>query len=384
MTDATGTASQVLGAGGYVTVVDPFPMVAGFRAPITPLTGSNLYTWAGVKPGDHLMLYQASETGAETDFTLVVPTVANATAYNATLLCPLGGGFGNGSGTTLAIESAGCTTADLYVSATDSSGALLATLFHPALAVMAAQTVDLSTSDHFTAAVPATYSYTNLPSTGVQVDYDMVGATGAINGLGKFIDVSAGSAALSIAQPALPANETAFVITDFATTNNTHDVYAWSPTAATSYTLDASTATLPDITALPVFDYSTDTLTWTAGSGVAPDTVLAELDFGNDPDIASWTIVAPYVAGTLQFPPITGMMPDPSDTLDISDLETAHVPGGYDAIRSFALAELDPAVLVELAGTGQALLQSYVGATSDIRHVRVRPGTRALAKRHRH
>jgi hypothetical protein len=329
------------------------------------------------------VLYESDASSGSTSFTLETPVVANATTYNATALCPGGGGYGNGSSATLSMQLFGCTTADIYVAALDSSNELLATLFHPALAVTASEIVDLTTSDHDVAAVAATYSFTNLPSSGVQVDYDLVGSAGAINGFGQFIDVSAGSAGLSIAQPALPANEVAFVLTDFATTNNTHDVYAWSSTAPTSYALDASTATLPDITAAPVFDYSTDTLTWTAGSGVAPDAVLAELNFQNDLQVASWSIVAPYADGVLQFPPIAGLMPAMTDTMDIGELATAHVPGGYDAIRSFALAELDPAVLLQLGGSGQALLQSYVGETSDVRHTRVRPTTHALVKRHR-
>lgn len=377
LTDATGTASQLLGAGGYVTVVDPFPIEPGFIAP------SNLYTWAGVKPGDRLVLYESNQSGSATDFTLETPAVANATTYNATALCLDGGGYGTGSSAVVAMQLFGCTTADIYVAAFDSSNRLLATLFHPALGVTAGETVDLSASDHYATAVAATYSFTNLPSSGVQVDYDLVGSAGAINGFAQFTDVSGGSAAIAIAQPALPANETAFVLTDFATTNNTHDVYAWSATAPTSYALDASTATLPDVTAVPVFDYSSDTLTWTAGSGVAPDAVLAELNFQNDPTIASWSIVAPYAAGTLQFPPIAGLMPAMTDTMEIGELVTAHVLGGYDAIRAFALAELDPAVLVHLGASGQALLQSYVGATSDVRHIRARPAAHALAKRYR-
>src|SRR5580693_1936798 len=64
LTDATGTASQLLGAGGYVTVVDPFPIEPSFIAP------SNLYTWAGVNPGDHLVLYESSQSGSAIDFTL--------------------------------------------------------------------------------------------------------------------------------------------------------------------------------------------------------------------------------------------------------------------------------------------------------------------------
>jgi hypothetical protein len=125
-----------------------------------------------------------------------------------------------------------------------------------------------------------------------------------------------------------------------------------------------------------------DKLTWTAGSGAAPDTILAELNFQNDPAVASWSIVAPYVDGVLQFPPVAGVMPAMTDAMDIRELATAKVPGGYDAIRAFALAELDPAVLARL-GSGHALLQSYIGVTSDLRHVRGRSRAHVLAKRRR-
>ncbi|HEX4453869.1 MAG TPA: hypothetical protein VH143_23555 [Kofleriaceae bacterium] len=380
-TDATGAASHVLGAGGYVTVVDPFPIEPGFIA--SDVTPSNLYTWAGVKPGDQLVLYESNESGSATNFTLDTAAVPTATTYNATAVCQGGGGYGNGSSALLPMQLFGCTTADIYVAAYDSSNALLATLFHPALAVTADQTVDLSASDHYVAGVAATYSFTNLPSSGVQIDYDMVGSAGVLNGFAQFTGVVTGSASLAITQSALPAAEVAFVITDFATPQNTHDVYAWSPAAATSYALDASTAMLPDVTAVPVFDYATDKLAWTAGSGVAPDAILAELNFQNDPAVASWSIVAPYTDGELQFPPIAGMMPAMTDAMEIGELATANVPGGYDAIRAFALAELDPAVLARLGGSGQVLLQSYIGATSDLRHVRSRSRAHVLAKRRR-
>jgi hypothetical protein len=210
-----------------------------------------LYTWAGVKPGDHLVLYESNETSASTDFTLETAVVPNATTYTATALCQGGGGFGNGSSAVVPMQLFGCTTADIYVAAFDSSSALLATLCHPAVAVTAAEMVDLSTSDHYAASVAATYSFTNLPSSGMQVDDDLVGSAGVLDGFEQFTDVSSGSAAISIAQPALPPSEVAVVLTDFATLQSTHDVYAWSPTAPTSSALDASTAMLPDVTAVP-------------------------------------------------------------------------------------------------------------------------------------
>src|SRR5258706_3224479 len=48
-TDASGVASAVLVAGGFVTAVDPYSTAFG-------LPQNNLYTFAGVKPGDNLLL----------------------------------------------------------------------------------------------------------------------------------------------------------------------------------------------------------------------------------------------------------------------------------------------------------------------------------------
>jgi hypothetical protein len=388
-TDATGTASQTLGSGGYVTVVDPFPSLPGF----TDLdTLSDLYTWAGVKPGDHLELYESTTSGTSTTFTLETAIVANATTYDVSGLCAAGdGGFGsltppNGSGAVVPtgqVTFYGCTTADVYVAAYDSSNTLLATLWHPGLSVTANQTVDLSTSDHYATAIPATYTYTNVPSINVQVDYDMVGSNGSINALDQVGPVGSGSATVTVAQPVLPAGDVAFVDTTFTTPSNSHDVYAWSPAANTSYTLDASTAVLPDVTSAPAFDYATDQLSWTPGSGATPDAVLAEVDFEGDPAISSWSIVAPYADGVVQFPQLADLMPAMTDTMEIGQLSSAKVPGGYDAIRAFALAELDPTIVVGLGASGQALLQSYSSDQGDVARRRGKHRAHVLAKRHR-
>ena len=63
VTDSTGVASALMPNGGYVSAVSPFsaPLPTGL-----PVQNESLYTWAGVKPGDHLTLTVRSGASAST------------------------------------------------------------------------------------------------------------------------------------------------------------------------------------------------------------------------------------------------------------------------------------------------------------------------------
>jgi hypothetical protein len=371
MTDATGTASQRMAAGGYVTAVDPFPLVAGFTSAATAAP-SNLFTYAGVKPGDVLELSETTTPGAQTDFTLVVPAVTGAASYSASTLChgTSGGGSLTGSGSTVtgSISMFGCTTADLFVAASDGTGQLLATLWHPALTVTASQTIDLSATDHYTAAVAETYSYANVPATSLQTAYFMITPNGGLVPDEHFTAVSSGSASFTLQQPMLGSAQ-AVVMTDFATPGNGHDVYDWS-TQTGDYTLDLAAGVLPDVTSTPVFDGSADTLAWTAGSGATPDLVRASIAFPSDANVATWSIVAPYTT-TLQFPPLAGYMPAATSAMQLDALQTGQFPGGYDAVRAFAFSSLDPSELVTLGSAARAQIQNYFGQQAAVARPRV-------------
>ena len=60
-TDANGTASQVMAAGGFVSLINPY-----VNAGVGALTNYTLITWAGVKPGDHLVIDNSATVAAAT------------------------------------------------------------------------------------------------------------------------------------------------------------------------------------------------------------------------------------------------------------------------------------------------------------------------------
>src|SRR3954471_16107271 len=75
-TGADGVASAVMAAGGSVTALDP-------SQPERP--DHVLFTYLGVKPGDHLSL--ANSGGASDSFTLSAPAVTGATNYDVFTTC---------------------------------------------------------------------------------------------------------------------------------------------------------------------------------------------------------------------------------------------------------------------------------------------------------
>jgi hypothetical protein len=92
-TEAAGTASAVVAAGGSVTALDPFLLAGGGTAP------DDIRTFAGVVPGDHLVL-----TGSLPliSFTRQGTAVPGAVAYDVVTSCGSGsisaaGGSGSGS-----------------------------------------------------------------------------------------------------------------------------------------------------------------------------------------------------------------------------------------------------------------------------------------------
>ena len=125
-------------------------------------------------------------------------------------------------------------------------------------------------------------------------------------------------------------------------------------TSATSYSLNLANVQLPAYSAVPSYDAGAHDITWGEQAGtVAPDLVRAAIDAYRDgfPSGHSWrwSIVAPHGAGaTVRFPqlPIDAFdyNPGPSDTVGVSDLLSAQVPGGYDAFRPHGFNEVTRAI----------------------------------------
>jgi hypothetical protein len=374
-TDATGTATQEIAAGGSVTVVVPTPQLAGIaRIPSGPTTA---FTYESVKPGDQLRLAQPFDPKASAGptFTLTTAAVAGATGYlvdtvchgaeNESVLAPPDGSTALLPTGTVAMPP-GCSTADVVVLATNPS--TVATLYHPALTVTQGQTVDL-TNEPFVAVATATYAYTNVPSATIVTSFSRFAPAGRLATNQTSGAVANGSASVALAEPVLAGAE-AVVTSELPTPNNDHIVVDWGGSGG-DYSLDAAAQLLVELTAAPSFDLATETLSWTpAATGVAPDLVSATLAFSGDAIVGVWRVVAPYAGGTLQLPPIAGYLPAATDGVQIDQLETAKVPGGYDAARASALAGVD--AFVADGATGRALVDDYLATPPAVVRKRTR------------
>jgi hypothetical protein len=349
-TDATGTATERIASGGFVTAVDPFPAIADTAA-------SNLYTFAAVKPGDHLVLAANAATPVTTTFTLTTSSVAGAASYSVYSPCGTGQ-LTPAAAPTGTVTFFGCTTSDVLVVADDSGGHAISSFFHPQLTVTNGATIDLA--DAYVAASSATYTYTNLPATSVTATFSLVSTAGYLDSVGGSSPVGSGHATLAIDQPA-EDGASGVVDTSFAGVMTSHDVIDWG-TAGGDYTLDATSQTLPDFVQTPELGLTTEMLTWLPGASTAtPDFAIATVGFGGDPNVQSWQIVAPYLVGSIAFPQIENYMPIATDTPSIDQLVTVKVPGGYDAVRANALSPNNAYYFFGGATTGRALFASYTG-----------------------
>lgn len=341
-TDAAGTASTVLAAGGYVTVIEtPDPGTGATR----------LATFAQAQPGDalHIDLEPTGPVDAATvSITVPVPAAMDAASFEIDTSCGRldAGATGAASGALV-----GCGgTVDLIAFARDSSGSVIGSLYAPDVAV-AGQPVAL-TGD-YTALVPTAFGYTGVPATSGTVTtlQTLATARGSLFGDNTSAVVDAGKAAATLAMPATstlamprPA-ATAITVSEALPTDadpSEQVIFDWAPWTA-SYALDVAGAMLPPLAGRPAYDIGTRTASWVEGTGgTAPDLVRAQVRAFRDaiPEgrAWTWTIVAPRGGTSVAFPrfPGTGFdyTPAAGDGPSVNDLTIASVPGGYDAVRA--------------------------------------------------
>jgi hypothetical protein len=152
---------------------------------------------------------------------------------------------------------------------------------------------------------------------------------------------------------------------------STHNVIEWgAPT--TAYVLPMSTATLtPDFTVGPDFDIATHSFTWTTGGTNTrqPDVAIARGEFIREGAAAAlfwnWEIVAAHGTATGIALPLLPVPEDrfnavAGDLINVSQLTTAQVPGGYDAIRANALS-VDSAAELVTGASGLIVVQESLG-----------------------
>ena len=242
-TDTTGTASHVMAAGGSVTAIDPFPLIAQV------IGASNLYTIAGVKPGDHLRLTQHASAPDGISFALLTAGIANATYYDFNTDC-VEGAFGV-TATGTAYFRKPCTSSDLYIVAFDAGSNVVGTLFHPDLAATQGATINL-TGEPYLPAVTRSYTYANLPSSSVSTSYHLFSAKNVLSNGFVTGPAAGGTATLSLAQPAIDGH-LAVVDSTMSVGTTFNDVIDWG-TDGGDYTLDPTGLLLPTFSTPPAFE----------------------------------------------------------------------------------------------------------------------------------
>jgi hypothetical protein len=388
VTDVTGTASAVLAAGGYVTAVNPFTLPPFFGGQ------DELDTFAGVKPGDHLVLHQATTT--QTQFTATVPfDPNNAATYhlegtcgvNAILTVPATGG--NPTGTAF---SNTCATADLMVVTETINGDPIDYFFKEVTGLDISNAVVDLTQGGYTAATTRAFTFNNIPLGVAQLTVSDT----SVSGHGDVYTTQFGG--VTYANAGMPQDFKAPTFTD-ATHVVQSDVVAqtlghqhfidWGPYAP--YTIDVSSRLLTSISQAPTFDPASHTIAWTElASGVTPDFALSSL-FANRTTPARswrWTIAAPRSATSITLPVLPTDIFDfniaAGDNVLVASLVTAKVPGGYDAVRANVLTANGPTELVHDA-TGAITYQDVRLTLTRLAHTipRVFTGSRDYMPRRR-
>ncbi|HET9624870.1 MAG TPA: hypothetical protein VFP84_26060 [Kofleriaceae bacterium] len=345
-TDATGTATAALPLGGTVTAIDPFPHLVATvlrtlaAAPV--IIGDNeLRTFAGVKPGDHLVLGRNDKT---VSFTLRLPQ-SEPLADQYQVATPCGGGFafpgggGGGSDATPggSFQLTGCPAKlDIAVVAI-ANGRTVGALVHPAAEINSDGVVDL-TGDAYAAATTRQFAYPNAPDIAITTAHTLVSASGAFGPFGP-----AGGMQVSIDEPAIAG---ATGITDAQIRlNGTHHVIDAGPLAATTST-DLTGQLLPDFNGQPGYNPTNHLVTWIEDTqnlavlhGQTADLTITALDVSRENRVWHWTVAAPYAPGKVEFPTLPTDLADWSpnfetDGITVSELINVKLPGGYDQARA--------------------------------------------------
>lgn len=336
MTDATGTASHLMAPGGYVTAIDPYILPAAL--PVT-----KIFTFAGVKPGDHLQLSKRPTGTVSMTVSLPLQSDSAITRYTLKSSCyPYETSFnssGSGSQPTGSVMfTTGCSTADILVTAFNSGSDIVGYFVVPGETVAANGTLNYTAKSYATP-TSRTFTYTNTSTVSpIQVVDHIFSSRGEVALLTR--DTTGNTATMT-----LPGFTGAVELTQsgaYSTlTNARHDLFDWGPVSSTEFTTDFGARKLPDVTD-PLFDNATHILAWTEGTGASPDTDYIDVfvnrtatsnNFGID-----WQMVAPHTGANAAFPvlPVGAVdyNADPDDIVDTVNLGLLKVPGGYDALRA--------------------------------------------------
>ena len=352
-TDASGTVTAVMAAGGSVTAIDPFARVLAIRRPggTAVVVGNNdLRTFVGVKPGDHLTLTQNDQVPIS--FTLDAPPETGATTYDVKTTCGAGsippGGVGSGSGSpgpggpVNLVDCHG--TADILIVASEfnnENNPVLGALFSAGQTLPADGT--LSLSGDYKPVSDMTFGFTNLPGGTAHIAHSVVTALGPLAPFETDVDAIDGAATASFTEPTLPGTSGLVQLT--VSQDGVHQVLDRAAIGA-PYMVDVTGVLLRGLINSPSYNPTTRRLEWTeATTGAGADLSLANITVFRAERQWTWTLAAPYTAGEVTFPvlpaDVADWTPTPDDGLNVNELVNAQVPGGYNAVRAHVHDALD-------------------------------------------
>lgn len=341
-TDANGLATTDLADGGSITVIRSFPAID----PQTPAPPVEVYTYVGVKPGDHLALGRTTDEYGTASAVLVnMPTGTNGTVKVA---APCGAG--QGTAPQIAITVRTC-NAQIGVYAEDGG--------HDAVfkRVAFGENIDLTT-ESLVGPLSSTISASNV-TTGTTVTYEgRLGADGVsyFSTGTKRIDATAAT----VTVPPLHDMEMLSLVS-ISGNGQTQVVAHRALYTSDTNTVDASVGLISSVTAVK---YATDGITWTE-TGPGADAVLAALRVTPKPtdgDPYVRMILAPHTGPALTVPVLVGSAaaynPVMGDQVS-TQLGLVQLTGGYDALRTRGFANDQTA---ELAPMNGSLTLSYSGS----------------------
>ena len=345
LTDANGSASATMAAGGSVTV--------GAAQVGLDLNGnvSNVYTWLGVKPGDNLVANVPVPPTAATQITVnfTTPTDTNAVKYGITGFCADGETFSataaNGGPTAIMAPST-CTTADVFVAAVANNSTELDTSYQANVALsdgamITLGALDPAVTDSVMVSNAAT-QFNNISGTAELTDGThlfgkarerfselMTGASSASAALGSMANVDLLSSVSTIDSNDAIGQELT--------------VITRGPSVTTGITLDFSTLSIATMQTIPVYDMPSSSFMWTeSGTGTADfANVTMGVESTDQTRNYQWTIVGPHTDASLVLPTLPASLTDftilSTDTITNEDAFTGQITGGYDAIRATSL-----------------------------------------------
>ncbi|HEY4242269.1 MAG TPA: hypothetical protein VGM88_20770 [Kofleriaceae bacterium] len=360
VTDSSGSASQILGAGGYVTAVDPFLL------DLPAAQSDQLYTIAGVQPGDHLVFSTPVSGGAappELDFTLTVPYAPTAYNYSIDTVCGNYNFPHDDSGTTAppthTVTLYGCPAiVDALVTANGPDGELLGSFWSMQQPILSGATIDLSAHTY---EAPVTSTVTANTDDNVYIQRLVYASQGLIFTAIGDVATAGGHADATLVLPMLDG-ATRETEVRFDEPYTSAVITTWGPTAGDE-TIDVDSGALAPFTSAPSLSVSADAIAWTTGTGAVPDFVTAGYYDTRADRTWSWRIAAP--SGTsVTFPtlPAAGAEwnPSPTDSITSVAVELLAVPGGWSATRPSVFGDFF--FVLGTTGTGAAATASYSGS----------------------